>query len=1043
MKKLLSVIMVFAIVCSFSPPVFAAGPTTRNWSGLSSVDSNWQTAANWDTTPVANNALNFTGSTRTSPQNDFAANTQFDDISFDNNASASFNVGGNAINLSGGITNNSNALLQTISLDMALQGDTNVNSATGDLTLNGIISGAFGLIKAGADILTLTKANTYTGKTAILAGTLSAASLGDVGGAASNLGIPGNAADGTISLGNAGTAGQLTYTGAGETTDRVIDLAGTTGGVTIDAAGTGLLKFTSAFTATGAGSKTLTLTDAVLSGGEIAGAIVDNNTLGGNLTSVTKDGGGTWTLSGANTFTGGVTVNQGTLKVGFGNAFGPNNASVTAVTVKSGGAVDFNGIVNAVCGYTIAGTGVGGTGALVNTGVAIPEGAAQCSNIKLSADATIGGTGDWQLLTAGWGATTLDLNNFTLTKAGANTVTLCNTTIQTGTILVDNGIIALNANHGTVDGSLANFVLSDTAGATLDLKGKNLTIASLQGGGTTGGEVKLGVGTLTVGDATSTVYSGIISNVGGGSLIKQGTGTLALNGTNTYTGGTTITTGTLKVGNANALGTGNIAHNATLDIGLTTLNVGGTYIQGGASTLMVDVNGTANGSIVATGKATVTATDSLVLAVTNYVPDKAAYTIIDGALGGLVAAPIITDNSSIITFAATTVGDDLILTASRAANAYSGEATNGNGAAVGAALDSITNPTGDMLTVMNALDNLTPSEVATSEDSMTPTVDGGVTQSSTQMLSQFINNVVSHLENMQAPGGATGVSTGEDYLKGVEIWAQGLGDYAHQDSRGSSNGYNATTWGLSGGADMAVYNDSNRIGLGSGYGQTFVRSKDFAGKTDIDSIPAIAYYSYEGTDYPVYFDAAFTFVYNSYSGSRQVSAGTAERTANADYNGQQYSGYFEGGYSFFYKSLRMTPLVSFQYMHLYTGSYTETGAGALNLSVGSQDYDMAQTGFGAKIAYPFRQKWGDITPELHAKWLYDWVGDAQATTASFAGGGTAFGTQGFEPAQSGYDFGTKITFKSKCNISIGLDYDFLFKDDYYEHTGIMDVKYSF
>ena len=139
----------------------------------------------------------------------------------------------------------------------------------------------------------------------------------------------------------------------------------------------------------------------------------------------------------------------------------------------------------------------------------------------------------------------------------------------------------------------------------------------------------------------------------------------------------------------------------------------------------------------------------------------------------------------------------------------------------------------------------------------------------------------------------------------------------------------------------------------------------------------------------------------------------------------------------------MTPLFSFQYMHLHTASYTETGADALNLSVNSQDYDMAITGFGGKAAYPLKFKYGTIMPDLHFKWLYDWVGDNQATTAAFAGGGTAFGTNGFRTARSGYDMGTKISFKTKCNISLDLDYDFFLKADYYEHYGSVAVRYGF
>ena len=139
----------------------------------------------------------------------------------------------------------------------------------------------------------------------------------------------------------------------------------------------------------------------------------------------------------------------------------------------------------------------------------------------------------------------------------------------------------------------------------------------------------------------------------------------------------------------------------------------------------------------------------------------------------------------------------------------------------------------------------------------------------------------------------------------------------------------------------------------------------------------------------------------------------------------------------------MTPLASVNYMHLHTGSYAESGADALNLSVNSQDYDMAMTGFGAKVAYPLEFKYGTIMPDLHAKWLYDWVGDNQATTASFAGGGTAFGTSGFKAARSGYDIGTKISLKTKYNISLDLDYDFFLKTDYYEHYGSVTIKYSF
>src|SRR4029077_16656429 len=133
--------------------------------------------------------------------------------------------------------------------------------------------------QAGTGTTILSGTNTYTGPTSIQNGVLSVGSINSVAGgnASGNLGAPLTVANGTISIGSTTNGAQLTYTGTGETTDRVINLAGTTGGVTIDQSGTGLLKFTSALTATGAGSKTLTLQGSTAGTGEIAGAIVDNS----------------------------------------------------------------------------------------------------------------------------------------------------------------------------------------------------------------------------------------------------------------------------------------------------------------------------------------------------------------------------------------------------------------------------------------------------------------------------------------------------------------------------------------------------------------------------------------------------------------------------------------------------------------------------------------------------------------------------------------------------------------------------------------------
>jgi len=144
-------------------------------------------------------------------------------------------------------------------------------------------------------------------------------------------------ANGTIDLGSAAVPAVLIYTGAGETTDRVINLAGTTGGATLDQSGTGTLTFSSALTATGAGSKTLTLQGSTTGSGVISGAIVNN--AAGNTTALTKNGTGTWTLGGVNTYTGATLAAAGVLLVD-GSTIAGSAVSVTAGTLGGTGTVN-------------------------------------------------------------------------------------------------------------------------------------------------------------------------------------------------------------------------------------------------------------------------------------------------------------------------------------------------------------------------------------------------------------------------------------------------------------------------------------------------------------------------------------------------------------------------------------------------------------------------------------------------------------------------------------------------------------------------------
>lgn len=275
--------------------------------------------------------LNYTGGT-TSSNRQLHLNTTGSggSITINNNGTGALSLTSTADMITGTQTGG-----RTVTL-----GGTNTDGNILSEKINANGTGAVSLVKDGAGTWTVAHATSdYTGTTTIKNGILNAASLNRVSGgtAGSSLGAPVTLANGTIGFGSTTATGQLTYTGTGESTDRVINLAGTTGGAKIDQSGTGLLKFESSLTATGAGIKTLTLQGSTTGTGEIAGVIVDNS--GTNKTSVTKTGTGTWTLSGANSYTGATTISDGTLSVN------GSLASGSAVTVNSGGTLGGSGTI--------------------------------------------------------------------------------------------------------------------------------------------------------------------------------------------------------------------------------------------------------------------------------------------------------------------------------------------------------------------------------------------------------------------------------------------------------------------------------------------------------------------------------------------------------------------------------------------------------------------------------------------------------------------------------------------------------------------------
>jgi len=991
---------------------------------------------------------------------------------------------------------------------------------TGILSISngGTVSNTFGFIGhgTGSDGTVTVSGGTWTNSDLLVVGNAGTGSLSVSGGTVTAT---------SVSMGNNGGAGTVNLNGGVLATGQVSEGIGT-GTVTFSG---GTLRLTGnqgdLFAGFEAGDVTLVG----------AGGTIDTQTfsvasaygLSGNG-SLTKQGNGTLTLTGTNTYTGGTTVRNGALTV----TGGISHTSATMTVGNSSGDnaslnISGTGTVSNTSGFIGNDTGSNGT-------VTVSGGTWANSNFLF-----VGNSGDGTLnLSGGTVSNTRGLigndtgSNGTVTVSGGNWTNsdqLFVGNAGTGSLSVSNGTVSNTSgrignsigSNGTVTVSGGNWTNSDfllvgnRGTGSLSVSGGTVSATSVRMGERAGSTGTLNIGTGgTAGTlSTDSVRGGLGTAVvnfnhtgnltfnpileGSLTVNKLAAGTTTLTAENTYTGGTTVSAGTLlannTVGSATGTGLVSVASGATLGgngtIGGSVnvdsggifspgnntgiLTVGPLTLQSGSTTRM-EINGTTPGTghdqIWVNGSATLNGTLDLLFGFVPVVGNS--FTLIQAnsfTLAGNAATGFSDIQTNLgaallanVVINSTTFNIEIALSQKD----FVPFAGTPNQRAVARNLD-LFSTTGEDQPLIDFLNTLLAGQLPGAFDQIAPeelALLGEMGFANSRDIFRILNNRGNEIQNSQqfsnnglgfwdsgkefqqnlfagsgdpVAGGQLFVPKADDRRLGFFVSGQGtFGDY---DGDGNGDSYDFSTGGIILGGDYRL-TENAAVGLYAGY-QGSEANTSASSKIGSDSAKFGAYGTWwheKGS----WVSANIGGGAHSYDSDRVSLGGNATGSTNGtEINTQLALGQnFKAGKN---KEWTFGPEAELGYTHLWIDGFTESGSLA-PLSIGDRDADSLRSTLAAKVSYDWKIQTWTLRPYARVGWQHEFMDDNGSVNARLASGaGNFFTVQGSDIARDSVVAGAGAQLLFSDAISALLGYSAEANSDYEIHSinGSMNFRF--
>lgn len=372
-------------------------------------------------------------------------------------------------------------------------------------------------------------------------------------------------------------------------------------------------------------------------------------------------------------------------------------------------------------------------------------------------------------------------------------------------------------------------------------------------------------------------------------------------------------------------------------------------------------------------------------------------------------------------------------TASDVVNEAGGSTNNAKTAEAWDSLTSSSTASAGAKAVASVLNDLSQNNEQAYVEALTavaPEVAPMVQKTQTETANQVFGAVSTRLTGGSVSTGGEGMSSGDNIFERAAMWVQGLFNHSKLDDTSKAKGFDADTNGIAFGFEKFVTDDV-KAGIGYAYSNTDIDG--FKRDTDVDTHTAIFYGEYKPSNW--YVNGIATYGWSDYDESKNV----AGIKVNADYDVETFGLQAMTGYDMNIKGINVTPETGLRYVHIKQDAYKDSA----DQRVSANDSDILTGVIGAKVSKSWELSNGmTVKPEARIAATYDLFNDDVNSVVTLANG-SAYAVDGEALDRFGMEFGAGVTAEFNDNVELSLGYEGKFREDYQDHTGLINAKYKF